>query len=200
MPFSDGYTMAYHFNLDHLGIVYITLAVAWTLALIPAAIFLIRNRKLPYLRMRNIPLALAGVATLHVYWCLCYIAYVLNGYFPCATEYWIMSIYLPLGIALFHASNTQLFNVAGLQKNYANPETPIQLKKDLGGKRNWRGLLGQVKTYRPTQRTLTFIGIGMVVQFMCSMTVFLLSRKFHPSFGVTGRQVNMAACRRGWEW
>ena len=192
--------MAYHLNLDGLGTFYICLAVAWTLALIPAAIFLIRNRKLPYLRMRNIPLALAGVATLHVYWCLCYIAYVLNGYFPCATEYWIMSIYLPLGIALFNVSNTQLFYIAGLQKKYADPEKRIQPKQKVAMKKSWRGLLQQVRTYRPTQRTLTFIGIGMVVQFLCSMTVFLLSRKFHPSFGVTGREVNMAACRRGWEW
>jgi hypothetical protein len=164
-PFANGYDMAYRINTDGLGITYIGLVIAWTCLLLPAAIFLIRNRRQPYLRMRNIPLAISAVATLHVYWVLCMIAYVLNAYFPCATEYWIMSIYLPLGIALFQATNAQLLSVATAQKRYVegdlrtgtkpapNPKTPT-----------WRKWWEKVKTYNATKNTMTWIAIGMTIQ------------------------------------
>lgn len=163
MQFSNGYDMSFDFNMDWLGVIYITVATIWTIALTFGSIFLIRNRELPYLRIRNVPLAVGGVATLHVYLVLCMVAYVLNGNFPCATEFWIMSIYLPLGIALYQAANTQLLHVAMLQKKFAPEET--------GGNGNatnkkpmWRIILQKIRDHGPTKRTLHLIGIGMAVQ------------------------------------
>jgi hypothetical protein len=40
----------------------------------------------------------------------------MNGTYPCVAEYWIMSIYLPLGIALFQANSMQLLSVYGVQE------------------------------------------------------------------------------------
>lgn len=164
MQFSKGYDMSFDFNMDWLGVIYITVATLWTLALIVGSTFLVRNRELPYLRIRNVSLSVGGVATLHVYLVLCMVAYVLNGNFPCATEFWIMSIYLPLGIALYHAANTQLLHVAMLQKKFAPQDTAgdsngAQTKKPL-----WRIILQTVKDHGPTKRTLHLIGIGMAVQ------------------------------------
>ncbi|EXJ94943.1 hypothetical protein A1O1_00061 [Capronia coronata CBS 617.96] len=199
--YANGYDMALRFNTDGLGNTYIGIVIAWTCLLLPAAIFLIRHRNLPYLRMRNIPLAISAVATLHVYWVLCMIAYVLNGYFPCATEYWIMSIYLPLGIALFHATNTQLLSIATAQKRYARGDA--LLEPQLSRKptaRGWRKWWETLKAYNATKNTMAWIGMGMLVQLFVTLFVFLISRKFHPSFGITGVVTSRAACRRGWEW
>jgi hypothetical protein len=162
MKFAEGYDMSLRFNMDGLGVLYIMIATIWTLALVIGSVFLIRNRELPYLRMRRISLSIGSVATLHVYLVLCLIAYILNGNFPCSTEYWIMSIYLPLGIALYHAANTQLLHVAMLQKNFAPHEAAAAEKN--GRKPTWRIIREKLSQYGPTQRTMSLIGIGMAVQ------------------------------------
>lgn len=164
MQFSKGYDMSFDFNMDWLGVIYIVVATVWTLALIVGSTFLVRNRSLPYLRIRNVPLSVGGVATLHVYLVLCMVAYVLNGYFPCATEFWIMSIYLPLGIALYHAANTQLLHVAMLQKKFAPEETSNNASETQARVPVWRIVLRKLKEYGPTKRTLHLIGLGMIVQ------------------------------------
>lgn len=166
LAFAQGYDMALRFNTDGLGMTYIGLVVAWTCLLLPAAIFLIKNRHLPHLRMRNIPLSVGAVATLHIYWVLCMIAYVLNGYFPCATEYWIMSIYLPLGIALFQATNCQLLSIATAQQKYTRRQLALESKQtnqepQLQGLRKW---WEKLKAYNATKSTVAWIGIGMSIQ------------------------------------
>ncbi|KAL6245573.1 hypothetical protein RBB50_007572 [Rhinocladiella similis] len=190
--------MALRYNTDGLGFLYVGIVIAWTCLLLPVAIFLIRNRQLPFLRMRNIPLAVSAVAVLHVYWVLCMIAYVLNGFFPCATEYWIMSIYLPLGIALFQATNAQLFATATAQKRYIQGDIAVTTKGMQA--RGWRKYWQKLRAYNATKNTMAWIGIAMSVQILLALIVFLVSRKFHPSFGTTGVITTRAGCRRGWEW
>jgi hypothetical protein len=168
MVYADPYDMAARFNLNGLGWTYIGLAILWTILLFCGVVFLVLNRRLPFLRIRNLPLSISAVATLHVYWCLCMIAYVLNGFFPCATEYWIMSLYLPLGIALYQASNTQLLQVAGVQERFASTgpsRTEKACSTTTGG---WRELLRKWYSYPATQKAMTSIAVGMVVQ-VCSI-------------------------------
>ncbi|RMZ88786.1 hypothetical protein DV736_g3981, partial [Chaetothyriales sp. CBS 134916] len=157
-----------------LSKLYMSIAIVWTAILIPGAVVLIRNRQLPYLRIRNIPLALCAVITLHIYLCLCFFVYMLIGNFPCQTEFWIMSIYLPLGIALYQASNTQLLHISALQKRFALVDTSQDDKKPL--KRNsWRRSMEVVMSYSPTKNTLTFIAVGMILQSWDMQFPLLLS-------------------------
>lgn len=37
-------------------------------------------------------------------------------------------------------------------------------------------------------------------QVLVTLIIFLISRKFHPSWGAVGHAVNAGQCRRGWEW
>lgn len=164
MKFANGYSLTFDFNVDGLGILYISIAVVWTLVLLCGSIFLLQNRKLPYLRIRNIPLSIGAVATIHVYLVLTLIAYVLNGNFPCATEFWIMSIYLPLGIALYQAANTQLLHVAMLQKQFAPRPPSVNFSRPLVKQSRWQMILNKLRSTGPTKRAMTLIGIGMAVQ------------------------------------
>ncbi|ETN37755.1 uncharacterized protein HMPREF1541_07378 [Cyphellophora europaea CBS 101466] len=208
MQFAKGHDMSFDYNMDGLGVIYITVPTVWTVALVAGSIFLFRNRDLPALRIRNIPLCVGGVATLHVYLFLCMIAYVLNGNFPCATEFWIMSIYLPLGIALYHASNTQLLHVAMLQKKFAPKEGTGNSGGSDAKKPAWRILVQKLRDSGPTKRTLHLIGIGMIAQqFFFVLIVFLISKKFHDNFGLvewvnkpTDYREQASQCRKGWEW
>lgn len=132
-------------------------------------VFLVINRGLPFLRIRSIPLAISAVALLHVYWVLCLLAYVLNGNFPCATEFWIMSIYLPLGIALYQATNTQLLRVATLQNEIASAALTLgEVQHKRASHESWCHPLAKWRSATATRRTMTCIAIGMGLQVISS--------------------------------
>ena len=154
-------------NLDCLGQLYLAFTATWTTLLLGGMTFLIRNRKLPVVRMRKLPLGILAVCTLHVYWCLCMLAYVLNGYFACSMEYWVMSTYLPIGIALYQANNTQLLDVAGLQQRLATFKTLHVRHKQPAAVRGRCKLIAQWNSYTPTKRATTCIQLGIIAQVSC---------------------------------
>ena len=162
--YPTGHDMQNRLNNDSLGQLYLILACAWTFLLLCGIAFLIRNRKLPFLCMRKLPLGILAVASLHVYWVLCMLAYILNGYFACSMEYWIMSTYLPLGIALYQASNTQLLHVAGLQKQFTSSDLTCLQKHSAAKFRGWRRLLAEWHSFNPTRCALVGICMGMIAQ------------------------------------
>ncbi|KKY37978.1 hypothetical protein UCDDA912_g02007 [Diaporthe ampelina] len=126
--------------------------------------FLWYRRDTPLLKIRGLSLSFAAIAFLHTYWMVVQMAYIANP-FPQQAEYWIMGIYLPFGIALFHASNTRFLYIARQQR---------------------RSRLGRLSH---TRKMLVVIGTGMVLQLILTVIMYLLSRKFHPSFGVPGTEV-----------
>jgi hypothetical protein len=105
-------------NLDAVGIFWTTLAIFWTLAILAGASFLLHNRQSAPLRIRGIPLSVGAVALLHGYWISVQLGYVVHDAMPGDAEYWIMGTWLPLGIALFHASNSRFLHVAKAQRRF----------------------------------------------------------------------------------
>lgn len=167
MPFAsaNGYDMSLNFNTDTLGMLYVGLAISWTICLLYGIYYLAANRKLPFLRMRDMTMCFFSVVMLHVYWCLCMIAYVLNGNLPCATEYWIMSVYLPFGIALYQASNTQLLHVACVQEQFTDKEA-MSAGKLQRQHTPWttQTLREMWSSLAPAHKTLIGIGLGIFLQ------------------------------------
>lgn len=108
----NGYDWSNNYNYDGLGISYIVFAVVYSLVFYAMCGIVWYYRKHPIIRMRNIGLALSSIFILHVYLFLVLLAYPLNGNYPCDVEFWIMSIYLPIGIGLFQAQNQQLLLVS----------------------------------------------------------------------------------------
>ena len=88
-------------NLGLLGGSYIFLAVAYSLLVVTELYLLFNNRNAFCVRIRGLVVVFAATITLHIYLVLVLLIYPENGVFPCAAEYWIMSIFLPLGMALF---------------------------------------------------------------------------------------------------
>jgi hypothetical protein len=81
-----------------------------------------------------------------------------------------MSLVLPTGIALFHASNSQFLHMASRQKQFAHMSTlkdhkPINEEKAQAiANSRWRRVLAGVERADKINRTLLFIGIGLFVQ------------------------------------
>ncbi|KAH0536572.1 hypothetical protein FGG08_006556 [Glutinoglossum americanum] len=184
-------------NLDAVGKGYIAILIVWSLLVFAGLFALHINRHLSFIRMRNTRLTIAAVLTIHVYLSLVFLVYPLNGSFPCDAEYWIMSIYLPFGIALFQAQNLQLLSLSSMQKKLMlHPQT-----RPLVGR--WpRGIAELRKAWRHMNlmtRLYTLIGAGMVVQAIAALIIFMVSRKFH-NFGVVSHDLGPTKCRTGWEW
>lgn len=155
-------------NFDRLAQLYIAVAIIWTAILLTGCTFLVINRHEQCIRIRNLLLALSGIACLHVYWILCMVAYSMGDRYPCAAEYWIMSIYLPFGIALFQANSMQLLSVFGIQEKLLLGAQQPYRSSVRGRTKPLRRQLSQWKHMNLVQRTEVCIVVGMVVQVRCS--------------------------------
>ncbi|KAF2025897.1 hypothetical protein EK21DRAFT_103602 [Setomelanomma holmii] len=198
--------------LDGVGWTYMVIFIVWNLVLAAGMTFLWTSRQLPSLRMRRIPLVLAGVFSLHVYAALCIIAYPVGQFFSCTVEFWVMSLWLPIGIALFHAANSQFLHLASRQKQFAHMsslkdhKSIDEEKAEAIANSRWRRIFAGVERADNIDRTLVFIGLGMIVELVLTIFVFFSSKKFHPGYGLfdytvkgTGMEVRKN-CSKGWEW
>ncbi|KAK4233877.1 hypothetical protein C8A03DRAFT_38379 [Achaetomium macrosporum] len=194
-------------RLDGVGIWWITFAAAWTILLASGMIFLYGKRNTPTLRLRGLPLTFAGIVFLHLYWLSVQIVYTVGPLAPEMAEFWIMSIWYPFGIALFQAGNSQFFHVAKAQSRFARPPSQMKTRydeKQLPRKAAW---LQRMRRMDYSKRMLMFVTIGMALQLLIVVVVFMISRKFHPEFGIPGTEVTGSSWLeiamkqgRGWEW
>lgn len=147
-------------NLDGLGIFFIIWTFIWTFIVIGGMVFLWRRRDMPMLRIRDLPLTFVAIMMLHLYWGAIQTGYV---YFPLFTpegEYWIMSLYFPIGIALFHASNSRFLHVAKQQKELFASDEKVY-SRPRARRDSW---LGKFQALDYTKKILVTIGFGMTIQ------------------------------------
>ncbi len=104
-------------SLDNLAIVYVVLNVLWTVVVLAASAALWLCRRHESIRKRNVGLTIAAVLCLQVYWAVNMMIYPLNGAYPCDLNFWVMSIYFPLGVALYQLQNVQLLSVSARQRD-----------------------------------------------------------------------------------
>ncbi|PMD42712.1 hypothetical protein L207DRAFT_581365 [Hyaloscypha variabilis F] len=182
-------------NWDGLGKIYAGLIISWTVILYSGIAWLVAHRHHPYLKMRNIPLAVAATTFLHVYLVKIMLAYTTNGHFLCSAEFWIMSIYLPFGIALFQANQVQLLNISTQQRKLLDGDR-VSIQEPPRARGPWsrrRGLTALKQTY-------VFIGIGMLLQVVVTAAIYGTNRKLQGHWGKIPFAQGQAACRKGLEW
>ncbi|KIW71750.1 hypothetical protein PV04_03884 [Phialophora macrospora] len=188
-------------NWDDLGKFYASFIVAWTVLLYSGVAFLVINRRLAFIKIRNQPLAIAAVSFLHVYLVKIFLAYTTNGHFLCSAEFWIMSIYLPFGIALFQANLAQLRSISDQQKDLAfRKHESSDGYSTLSPRRRhwlrWSSLSG-------IQRSYVYIGAGMTVQLIITATLYATTPTLQgdwSSYGDVSHAKGQALCRKSLEW
>ncbi|KAI4281854.1 MAG: hypothetical protein L6R35_005542 [Caloplaca aegaea] len=202
MPFlnPNGHDWANNYNLDGWGICLILFAILYTLFLLVCSFVLWQWRNHPVIHMRRPALAIAAVLMLHVYVIIILLVYPWNGFFPCAAEFWIMSIYLPIGIGLFQAQNQVLLLISRGQQILLTQDTYKSLPSGKNRRQYcWNAFILWCKNARRQDVYEGFLAAGMVIQVMVSLVIFLISRQFN-SYGVVSQPTTPALCRRGWEW
>ena len=128
-------------NYDGYAMSTVAVAVIYSALFYVTCFYVWYHRYHAVLRMRKMSLAILSILILHVYLFMIFMAYWLNGSYPCSVEYWCMSIYLPIGIGLFQAQNQQLLIVSKEQsqllqrQDYYKPLFPKN--GGIGGPRYW---------------------------------------------------------------
>ncbi|RYP02142.1 hypothetical protein DL764_005937 [Monosporascus ibericus] len=202
--------MAKEIATSALGWAYIGLAAAWTAVFVGAIIYLRRHCRLPFLQLRRLPLMCTAVILLHLYAIVCLICYMLGPLVPCDAQFWIMSIYLPCGIALLQAANSQFLHVASQQRKYAkfaNLDELELLAKSASVDPTlpwWKLTFGRVRRADRTARIVVYIGIAMAVEVLLTFFIYFGSGIFHPSYGIFNAQIpgteqRESLCLTGWE-
>ncbi|TKA39351.1 hypothetical protein B0A54_10369 [Friedmanniomyces endolithicus] len=170
-------------NWDDLGKAYAAVLVIWTVALCAGTAWLVVNRRIPFIKMRNLPLAIASTAFLHVYLVKIMLAYTTNGHFTCAAEFWIMSIYLPFGIALFQANITQLRSISYRQSRILSRQMSQTSFESLPSVKK-ASKMSRIKNIHDAHhwrlQTVLSIVSSLPGTPLWIASVFSLGNKFHP--------------------
>lgn len=156
---------------------YIGVAVAWTVILLSGMAFLWHHRQLPQLQMRRLPLVFVAMISLHTYWIVVLIAYVLGPAYPCVLEYWVMSLLLPFGIAMFQLANSQFLWIASQQRRFMSTTSLDDLKMAsknisvLDGRTGSfkRRMLKRFKSIDPITRLIVWVAVAMIFQVSHSL-------------------------------
>ena len=183
-------------NWDDLGKFYVGFIISWTVILYSGVAWLVWKRNLPFIKIRNLPLAVTAVSFLHVYLVKIVLAYTTNGHFTCSAEFWIMSIYLPFGIAFFQANLAQLRSISEQQKKLINhsriPASDSQLGRVAHLRKQWLSLSHLHKTY-------VLIGIGMAIQVSRKISLLEASLADRNQLLITGILYGTTPTLRG-DW
>jgi hypothetical protein len=91
-------------NTDALGMMWVVMAILYTIVVGGELYMLYRYRSTFCVRIRGFKVVVSAVSMLHVYLVLVLLVYPWNGLFPCSAEFWVMSIFLPSGMALFQGT------------------------------------------------------------------------------------------------
>ena len=152
-------------NLDGWGISQIVFITLYSIVFYAACGLVWHNRSIPVIKMRSVGLSILSLLVLHIYVVLVFLVYPLNGYWPCDVEYWVMAMYLPIGIGLFQAQNQQLLIVSrGQQRLLLEPLA----FKPLG--RGWSRLRFWWSEQSYKRRAVTYVVIGGVIQVSLAIT------------------------------
>ena len=160
-------------NLDGYGISLIVFSVIYSIFFYVACYQVWTLRKHPIIKMRNSGLAIVSLHILHVYMFMVWLVYPLNGAFPCSIEFWVMSLYLPIGFGLFQAANQQLCVVS--QDQYRLGQSPNASYKPIVTGRGLKVLCLRIKLwwdYTSSQGKYEgFVAVGIVVQVSFSLSI-----------------------------
>ncbi|KAL0934865.1 uncharacterized protein CTRU02_209456 [Colletotrichum truncatum] len=201
------------FNTEPAAIFWLTWGGLWTIMVICGMAFLYVNRNMPFLRIRGLALSFASVTLLHLYWFSCQAGLSYGSLMPDSAEFWVMSLYLPFGIALFHASNSRFLHIAKAQRKYAGKPASLPQADTNACSCKDKTLVGRFRKLDYTTKMLAIVCTGMVLQggwfssqLLLTVVMYLISRKYHPSFGIPGTEVKGTPAERkiemarGWEW
>lgn len=141
-------------NFDSAGIIYVVTAILYTAVLAVELFLLYRQRAAFGVRIRGLDIVFTSVSMLHVYLVLVLLVYPLNGHWPCSAEFWVMSIFLPLGMAIFQGRTPRDYNIPYLTMYSLQCQSPHGLREPASNENRLFGWCAQEAFYLDTKGPL----------------------------------------------
>ncbi|KAJ6016244.1 hypothetical protein N7540_010835 [Penicillium herquei] len=191
-------------NLSAVSIWWACFGCAWTVLVSIGVIYIVIRRDSPTIRIRGLGLMLSALFFLHLYFWSVQFGLLMGSVIPGDAEYWFMGTWLPVGLSLFFASNGRFLYIARLQKKYAYPCSRISMPAAKPKRR--AGLIGRFLRLDYSKKSFITVSIAMFIQISLTVIMYLISRKYHPSYGIPGTGVTgtpmeiKTAQGKGWEW
>lgn len=191
-------------NLSPVSIWWVCFGCVWTLFVALGLSYMVVHRNSPTIRIRGLGLMLSSMFFLHLYWWSVQFGLLMANVLPGDAMYWFMGVWLPVGLSLFYASNGRFLYIARLQKKYAYPCNRISMQSTSSKHRG--GLINRFKHLDYSSKSFITVGVAMFIQISLTIIMYLISRKYHPSYGIPGTGVSgtpmeiKSAQGRGWEW
>ncbi|KAJ5920731.1 hypothetical protein N7454_009264 [Penicillium verhagenii] len=190
-------------TLTPVAIWWVVWGCVWTLFVSLGVAYLIKHRESPTVRIRGLGLTLSAVFFLHIYFWAVQSGVMIGNLMPGDAMYWMMGTWLPIGVSLFYASNGRFIHIAKLQKKYAYPCNRLSVK---ASPRHKESLLARFQRLDYSTRSFIVVGISMFVQILLTILMWVISRRFHSTWGISGTEVHGTAMEqksaqgKGWEW
>ncbi|CAI6094364.1 unnamed protein product [Clonostachys chloroleuca] len=190
---------------DKVGIFFVSFCGTWSTLVFAGMIICWTDRRDPVLKVRGLPLSFSAILLLHTYWILAQLMYPVGRTLPILVtydiQYFFMCIWLPLGIALLHTSNSRLVCIAKLQKQFTSQ--PLVRLKCNGGDSS---VLCWFRNLECTAKLMVLLSAGMILQVVLAIGMWMACRKYHPAYGIPGTGIHgdnlseqIIDLGRGWE-
>lgn len=166
-------------------------AAVWTIAVLCGMVYLFVHRNAPPVRIRGLGLCLSAIVFLHGYWGIVQFGLMIGAIMPDSTQYWVMGIWLPCGIALFHGYNTRFLYVAKMQKKYAQYGHRLFKQSIVEARPNKSNVVARFRALNYNTRIFITVGVGMFVQVSASNLQTRSDRICHRALGTKHMQKYM---------
>ncbi|CAG9983914.1 unnamed protein product [Clonostachys byssicola] len=191
---------------DKVSIFFVSLCGTWSTLVFAGMLFCWFNSRSPVLRARGLPISFSAILLLHTYWILAQLIYPFGRTLPILAtydiQYFFMSIWFPLGIALLHASNSRFIYIGKLQRQFAS-QPLVRVKCNGGGS----SVLCRFRNLDYTGKLMILTSVGMILQVVLAIGMWVACRKYHPAYGIPGTEIHgdnlseqIINLGRGLEW
>lgn len=143
------------------SIFWVVFGIVWTLLVCLGIGYLIKNRNTPTVRIRGLYLCLFATFFLHIYAWSCQFGLLIGPLMPGDAQFWLMGLWLPLGISFFQASNARFLYIARLQKKYVYPTSHLSLSSKKG---KATSLIARFNRLNYSSKILITVGFGTFIQ------------------------------------
>lgn len=154
------------------SVFWLIFGIVWTIVVSLGVTYLVKNRDTPTVRIRGLWLCLFATCFLHLYAWSCQFGLLLGPMMPGDAQYWLMGLWLPIGISFFQASNARFLYIARLQKKYVYPSNRLSLSSKRG---KATSLIARFHRLDYSSKILISVGFGTLVQVYHSEASFFLS-------------------------
>lgn len=180
------------------GAIYALIYFFWSALILVGLWTLYVQRNTRAVKIRGWRLIALGEIAIHAFITTIWAVVWSGPRFDCSAVFWVVSLILPLCVAVFQVTNARLVSHYHENRTYAISDTWREVSCGIPA---CCGLLRAWRSSGMAKKTYIIIGIGVCLQVGGTFLIYFGSRRFHGRYGLWGiGPLSDRECRFGWEW